>query len=312
MRLLFFVLQRKINKTENKAEMPHDGLPHLSFFQVYFRFGSFAGSRDAPGRASNPLTSLQSQTHEASQRNKINWFRCTNLPASFVVDWQIDFARLVHLFHVFRRQHVVWLVDVSFRHALFSQQYSDHPPSSWVLFPVNTDEIKLSICVNNISLARSTLVHHSSGCKRQTTSLVHRPSTCRFRAIYLSEYITDGDYENFRVYFTTKRPHLFALSFPWLIRWMGEMTSARTYHWFVGVLLELHKSDARNVLQLAIFDAVGVVAIQKRSQWWRCDAESLLAVYFSCNDIVCVQKSLRKKERKHFLIILRAQHDVKE
>lgn len=81
---------------------------------------------------------------------------------------------------------------------------------------------------------------------------------------------------------------------------MGEMTSAGTYHWFVGVLLELHKSYARNVLELAIFDAVGVVAIQKRSQWWRCDTEGFFAVYFSRNDIVCVQKSLRKKGENIF------------
>lgn len=70
------------------------------------------------------------------------------------------------------------------------------------------------------------------------------------------------------------------------------MLLGRTYHWFVGVLLELHKANARYMLKFAIFDAVVVVAIQEwGKRWWR-DTKSFLAIYFSCNDIVCMQQSL--------------------
>lgn len=75
------------------------------------------------------------------------------------------------------------------------------------------------------------------------------------------------------------------------------MALGRTYHWFVGVLLKLHKSYARNMLKFTVFDAVGVVAIQKWSKRRWGDTKSFLAINFSCNDIVCVQKCLQNRQR---------------
>lgn len=66
-------------------------------------------------------------------------------------------------------------------------------------------------------------------------------------------------------------------------------------HRFVGVLLELNESYARDVLQLAtvighVIDLIA--AVEVRLERWRCDAERLLAVDFSRDHVMCVQQSL--------------------
>lgn len=91
-----------------------------------------------------------------------------HLPAFVEVDWQSDFALVVHLFHVFRRQRVMWPVDESFLHALFSQQYSGHPLSSLVWCPaIMVLKIQLHSCVN-IALALSFTHRQSQHVEKVT------------------------------------------------------------------------------------------------------------------------------------------------
>lgn len=68
-----------------------------------------------------------------------------------------------------------------------------------------------------------------------------------------------------------------------------------TYHWLVGVLLELDQPHAGHVRHLPVFGAVRIVAIQIRRQRRRRDAQRLLAVHFSCDHVVRVQKGLCEK-----------------
>lgn len=66
-------------------------------------------------------------------------------------------------------------------------------------------------------------------------------------------------------------------------------------HRLVGVLLELHQSHARHVLQLSVVHSIDVVhtAVQVGGdRGWR-HPQCLIAVHLSCNYIVSMQKSLQ-------------------
>lgn len=70
-------------------------------------------------------------------------------------------------------------------------------------------------------------------------------------------------------------------------------------HRFVCILLELNKSDARDVLKFAsiVGDVVDFVAtVEIRAERRGCDAERFIAVDFSCNHVMRVQQSLWKIE----------------
>lgn len=52
------------------------------------------------------------------------------------------------------------------------------------------------------------------------------------------------------------------------------------------------------MLQLAALDIVQFIAIEVRHHGRRCDAQRLLAIDIPCDNVVCVQQSLRKGERE--------------
>lgn len=69
-----------------------------------------------------------------------------------------------------------------------------------------------------------------------------------------------------------------------------------TYHRFIGVLLELHKTHSCHMLQLAALDIVQFIAIEVRHHGRRCDAQRLLTIDIPCDNVVCVQQRLTGRE----------------
>lgn len=69
------------------------------------------------------------------------------------------------------------------------------------------------------------------------------------------------------------------------------------YHGLVGVLLELHKTHACHMLQLAALNIVQLVAIEKGHHGRRGDAQRLLAINIPGDNIVCMQQRLSNEQQ---------------
>jgi len=62
------------------------------------------------------------------------------------------------------------------------------------------------------------------------------------------------------------------------------------YHWFVGVLLELNKSNSHHIVdvQVCVQSVDFIVTVQERCDGGRCNMHSLFTVHFLRNDVVAL------------------------